>query len=441
MENTMNLIPDLPDFSSELETYWNKEVFSPEMSETEQRVIEKGKLVIKVAAGSQSFGLATATSDVDIHGVYVLNWSERVRHDAPTQIADEMNNEVYWDITKFLAELNNANPQALEMLYAPRHCVFRGWELLEEIRSRYDFLTKRCNKSFGEYARGQVDKATGLNKKVFDPQPKERYRFVNFIYVLENNRAVPLLEWTAEHFHGKPEEVQKWFALAKIDHADSTYALYRQRRSPFIMAKIFAVECLRKVFPSIKSVPEHTWRWAYGAVRDPAKSDDVQLNSIPKGNKPIAHIFVNRNDFKMKCKKWFQYWDWVKRRNEERYNTTLQHGQGYDAKNIMHCVRLLQTAYGIATEQTVPVYRADKAICKVVAQDCNKHPYENDRDFLLAIKRGEWTFDDIIAYINAVATEVDEAFKKSSLKETGYTPAEMDAYAIDIATRVLNEGR
>lgn len=434
----MNKIPELPEFSEELKKFWENEVSDHEPTETEKRVAEKGKLVIKVAAGSQSFGLATATSDVDIHGVYVLNWEERARHDAPMQIAEKMNNEVYWDITKFLSELNSANPQALEMLYAPRHCVFMGWELLEAIRNRFDFLTMRCNKSFSEYARGQVDKATGMNKKVFDPQPKERPRFVDFVYVLERNHAVPLMEWIESNYSGNPVELQRWFAIAKIDHADSTYAMYYQRKPLLTMAKIFAVECIRKVFPSVRSVPEHKWRWAYGVVRDISKSDDIQLNSIPKGLDPVAHIFVNRNDFARKCKKWYQYWDWVDRRNEERYNTTLKHGQGYDAKNIMHCVRLLQTAYGIATEHTVHVYRADKAISNVVATGYNKHPYDNDRDFLLAIKRGEWTFDDIIAYINAVSGEVDEAFGKSGIKETGYTPEEIDLYAIKIAKFVLD---
>ena len=438
MKKNTAIIPELPDFSEELKKYWETEIGPHELSETEQNVLKKGKLIIKVAAGSQSFGLATATSDVDIHGVYILNWEERIRHDAPDQIADPMNNEVYWDITKFLAELNNANPQALEMLYAPRHCVFMGWELLEEIRNTFDFLNKRCNKSFAEYARGQVDKATGMNKKVFDPQPKERPRFVDFVYVLERNRALPLMKWIKENYRGKPEAVQRWFALAKIDHADSTYAMYYQRKPLLTMAKVFAVEFIRTLCPWVRSVPEHKWRWAYGAVRDINKSNDIQLNSIPKGIDPVAHVFVNRNDFARRCKKWYQYWDWVKRRNEERYNTTLSHGQGYDAKNIMHCVRLLQTAYGIATEHTVPVYRADKAICKVVAPEFNKHPYDNDRDFLLAIKRGEWTFDDIIAYINAVSKAVDDVFNNTVMREKGYSPVEMDLYAMDIAKRVLN---
>ena len=432
-----NNIPELPPFSKELERYWEEQVTNGAMSETEKRVHEKGILLIKVAAGSQSFGLATETSDVDIHGVYILKWSERIKHDAPSQIADEKNNEVYWDITKFLTELNSANPQALEMLYAPRHCVFVGQSILEILRKRFDFLTMRCDKSFCEYARGQVDRAKGLNKKVFDPQPKDRPRFVDFIYVLDGNLATPLMEWVKANYRGKPEEVQRWFSIARIEHGDCIYAMYFQKKPLSISIREFARKCLSKVFKGVRQLPEHKWRWGYGVVRDIERSDDIQLNSIPKGLRPVAHIFVNRNDFARKCKKWHEYWDWVKARNEERYNTTLKHGQGYDAKNIMHCVRLLLTAYGIATEHTVPVYRADRDLCNKVCMDYNKHPYSNDRDFLLAIKNGVWTFDDIIDYIGELGKEVNKAFAASGLKEKAYTPEEIDKFSVELATKLL----
>ena len=431
----MKEIPEIPPFSDELKRYWQSHI-NGEMSETEKEVRQKGTLLIKVAAGSQSFGLATATSDVDIHGVYILNDEERLKHDAPSQIADKMNNEVYWDITKFLAELNAANPQSLEMLYAPRHCVFEGWDLLLLIREKFDFITMRCDKSFGEYARGQVDRARGLNKKVFDPQPEARPRFVDFIFVLDGNLATPLMKWIEKNYRGKPEEVQRWFSLSRIDHADSTFALYFQKKPLIIKIREAARKLLSKVFSGVRQLPEHNWRWAYGVVRDVNKSDDILTNSIPKGLTPVAHLFVNRNDFAMKCKKWHQYWDWVKFRNEERYNTTLKHGQGYDAKNIMHCVRLLQTAYGIATEHTVPVYRAGSNVSSRVCIEYNKHPYDNDRDFLLAIKNGEWTFDDIITYIGELGKEVSREFAKSGIKEKAYTPEEIDSFVIYLANVV-----
>ena len=51
------------------------------MTETEQKVRKIGTLIIKVISGSTSFGLNTPTSDIDIRGVYILPWEDRLRQD------------------------------------------------------------------------------------------------------------------------------------------------------------------------------------------------------------------------------------------------------------------------------------------------------------------------------------------------------------------------
>ena len=362
--------------------------------------VEKyGQVIVEAITGSQSFGLATPTSDVDYHGVYVLNEEQRILYNAPDEIGDEKNNTVYWELSKFLYLLNSANPQALELLYSPESCVKIGLALLRKIRSEMDFITMRCKDSFVEYARGQICRAKGLNKKIWNPQPEQRPRFVDFIYVLEGNLATPLMTWISVHYQGNPDDVQKWFSISKVDHADSIYALYYQPKP---------------VLAASEKVPEHEWRWAYGVVRDVNKSDDVQCNSIPKGLTPVAHIFVNRNDFAKKCKLWHEYWDWVKRRNAERYNQTLQHGQGYDAKNMMHCMRLLHTAKDIATKNTVVVDRT------------------TERDFLLGVKKGSHSYEEAMAYVENLSNEVIEAFKVSGLKSESYTMEELGQYLLSI---------
>ena len=347
--------------------------------------------------GSQSFGLATPTSDVDVHGVFILGEEQRLRYNAPDEIADQKNNTVYWELSKFLYLLNNANPQALELLYSPEHCVRIGEDLLEKIRNDMDFLTYRCKTSFVEYARGQISRAKGLNKKVFDPQPKERPRLVDFIYVLASAHAVPLLEWISDNYEGDPDEEQRWFAISAIDHADRTYAMFHQDPTDGDASK-----------------PEHEWRWAYGVVRDPYKSDEVQMNSIPKGITPVAHIVVNHNAFARACKKWKEYWEWVDKRNPERYETTLKHGQGYDAKNMMHCIRLLLTARDIAEKHTLVVDRT------------------SDRDFLLGVKNGSHTYEEAMEYVELLSAEVIDAFDKSSIKQESYSMEELGDYLVGL---------
>ena len=109
------------------------------MTETEKKVRETGTLVVKCVVGSQAFGLATPTSDIDIRGVYVLPYKEWLRREPALQIADEKNNEVYWEVTKFIKELAKFNAQALDLLYSPDHCIIEGKVFLEKLRGKIPF--------------------------------------------------------------------------------------------------------------------------------------------------------------------------------------------------------------------------------------------------------------------------------------------------------------
>lgn len=373
------------------------------MTDTERKVRSAGTLIIKVVTGSTSFGLATPTSDLDIRGVYVLPWEDRVRQDVGDQIANSTNDETYWEITKFFRELAKANPQALEMLYSPDNCILEGKEYLEKIRNEMSFVTRRCEKTFVEYARGQIHRARGMNKKVFKPKPTEPPCVLDYCYVASPyGGSIPVKEWLSTHADDEYGADQKWYAIAAIDHIDNGYAIYGQPVSD-------------------RNVPgqlEHEWRWAYGIVRNELTSGDVQLNSIPKDIPVLGFMYFNRNAYSKEFKERAEYKEWVEKRNPERYNTTIRHGQGYDAKNMMHCVRLLYTARDIATLGRVIVDRKE------------------DREFLLSIKNGEWKYDDILGYAENLVKSVTEQFALSRLRTSEYTAREIDDYTIDFINYV-----
>lgn len=340
-------------------------------------------IYIQVIVGSQSFGLATDKSDVDRKGVYILPNDERMKYEPIYEVSDEKHNNVYWDISKFLDLLNNANPGALEVLYSPAHCIEEGAHILEMIRYEHKFITAKCYESFTQYARKQIAKARGLNKKVFNPMTRKPL-VMDFCYVLTKPNhyegAIQLREWL---WVNKYCSDQKWFSLAAIDHMDGMYALYYQKH--------------RGV--SKMSKPEHEWRWAYGIVRNDETSDDIQLNSIPKGNMPVAFMYFNHNAFSKARKEYSEYLRWEEERNPERYAETIKHGQGYDAKNMMHCIRLLMTAIDIAEKKTVVVDRSA------------------ERDYLLSIKRGEHSFEEVMSRGDELCAKAEAAFAKADLPQ------------------------
>jgi hypothetical protein len=338
-----------------------------------------GWILMEAVVGSQSFGLATEKSDTDVRGVFVLPMEERISFSAFDQVADEKNNNVYWELKKFLQLLREGNPSALEFLNSPSRCILQGQEWFDFI-DKPIWVTERCAKSFLEYAKNQLSRAYGLNKKVFNPWPEEAPKVLDYCYVLENNLAVPFRDWLKSRPYECKDE-QKYYAIAAIDHVTDTYALYWEN-VPLDTCEIAA--------------PEHEWRWAYGVVSDEDKANDIQLSSIPKGIPQAGILFFNRNAYSHACSEHTKYWKWVKDRNPERYDETVRHGQGYDAKNTMHCIRLLMTAKKLAETGRVQV------------------DWTSEREYLLAIKAGKFTYDEMMAKSDALVAEVAEAFRKST---------------------------
>lgn len=350
-------------------------------------------IIMSAIVGSQSFGLATETSDTDIRGVFVLPLEYRIAYDSFDQVADEKNNEVYWELAKFLQLLNDSNPSALELLNSPERCILSGCEWFARI-GQYDWLSLKCRDTFVNYAKSQLHRAYGLNKKVFDPQPEEPPRVLDFCHVVVDNGAMPVKEWLRKRVCND----QSWYALAAIDHITDAYAVFYQLHGDDDQDVNYS-------------------RWAYGMVNDEETSNDVHLSSIPKGHSPVATLFFNRNAYSRACKKHSEYWDWVKARNEARYAATVEQGKGYDAKNVMHCIRLLMTAYDIADRNEVVVDRT------------------NDREFLFRIRNGELSYDEAVELGNDMVERAISRFEQNTvIKQAPFSKRELS----EILVKLLN---
>ena len=76
----------------------------------------------------------------------------------------------------------------------------------------------------------------------------------------------------------------------------------------------------------------------------------------------------------------------------------MLHGGGYDGKNLAHCHRLLDMAIEIGEGKGINVRRSN-------------------RDQLLSIRRGEYSYDDLISEADAKIKRMEEVFDNSSLPE------------------------
>ncbi|HEV2480059.1 MAG TPA: nucleotidyltransferase domain-containing protein [Puia sp.] len=373
----------------------------------EQLMREPQHLLLKCVSGSRAYNLALPTSDTDLKGVFLLPQKELYGLSYTPQVSNESNDEVFYEAGRFIDLLSKNNPNILELLSTPPDHVLYRHPLMDLIKPE-DFLSKLCMDTFAGYARTQVKKARGLNKKINRSFERDRKSVLDFCYVVEGNGTVPLRAWLSAH-----QLRQEDCGLAALAHFRDAYQIYHQEpgvhSTPALKSDLTpgpAPEPAPNLDPtrgpenphigaaSPRSEPAPAFR---GIVSD-VTANDVQLSSIPKGLPPLAVMHFNKDGYSLYCREYKEYWDWTQARNEERYQSTLRHGQNYDAKNMMHTFRLLAMAEEIARHHQVIVHRPD-------------------RDFLLRIRAGEFSFEDLMLQVESRLVAIETLYAQSDLPE------------------------
>ena len=329
---------------------------------TIEQIKNNGWLIFEAITGSKAYGLDTAKSDTDIRGVFVLPKELFYSLEYVPQVSNESNDIVYYELKRFIELLSKNNPNIIELINVPENCILFKHELVNKIRPEL-FLSKLCEQTFANYAYTQIRKAYGLEKKIMNPVDEERKSVLDFCHVYVGKDPIDL-----EKFLSENKFEQERMGLTVIAHLRDCYNLFYSK--------------------------EHQYA---GVIRKEA-ANDVCLSSIPKGEIPVGLLYFNKDGYSLYCKKYKEYWEWVEKRNDDRYNTTMAHGKNYDSKNMMHVFRLLLMAKEIATEGKVNVWR-------------------KDRIFLLDVKQGKYEYDDLLTRAELLRNELPELFQKSNLPD------------------------
>lgn len=318
-------------------------------------------ILLETISGSRAYGLHSEASDTDIRGIYYMPYRAFFGLKDSEQIANDTNDTVFYEIGRYVELLLKNNPNILELLNAPEDCIKHRHPLIGLINPA-DYLSRLCAQTFAGYAMSQVKKAGGLNKKIFNPVGKEKKSVLDFCYVIQGAQSVPLNSWLMQ----KGLDVGNC-GLSRIDHAKDMYALFYSET-----AKL------------------------NGIAKNAA--NDVSLSSIPEGMSPIALMSFNKDGYSIYCREYKEYWDWVGKRNEQRYSNTIASGKNYDSKNMMHTFRLLNMAEEIAREKVVHVRR-------------------KDREFLLKVKAGAFEYNDLMQMADEKLARIEDLFAKSDLPD------------------------
>lgn len=373
--------------------------------------IEKKGLAYKYVRGSQLYNTALpdGQSDVDYGGVYIADNDVLLGLSAnyEPQISDEKHDTTYYELGRWVELLMKANPNALESLFVPEDKIIGDIHpAIQLIRDNKElFLTKECFGSLCGYAKSQVAKCRGLNKKCVQPV-LERKEVLDFCYTFKGQGSQSMKDFLAERGLD-----QKYCGLVNIPNMKDTYGVYydfashakfehmdfpTRRELALYVMEIFGENYYKDNY--LRRIHDNEFFGYSGIVHPDGKSNEVRLSSIPKGEMPICFMTYNQNGYESHCRKYKEYQEWVEKRNPVRYESNLK--SNYDCKNVMHCVRLLHMGKELAENKGFNVVRTW------------------DREMLLDIRNHKYEYEEIMDYVDKTYNDMMEAKKTCILPDT-----------------------
>lgn len=353
-----------------------------------------------VVRGSHAYGTNLPTSDTDYSGVFVQNLDSILGMSYVEQINDDKNDIVIYELRRFLELLAKNNPTILELLNTPEDCIVYKHPLFDKILQNKDnFLTKICANSFGGYAKEQIGKAKGQNKKQnWEKDKVTRKEVLDFVYVIEGEKSIPWKVWNSD----KGFE-EKFIGVVNVPNARDIYSVFFDRVAYNCFSESIP-ENVRESAKYIRTEANLPMGFGYkglvktGEGKNMAESNQLRLSSIPKGETPICIITYNKDGYTQHCNDYKSYETWLEQRNEQRWVDVESHGQKIDGKNMMHCRRLMDMAREIAEGKGIVVRRPN-------AQE------------LIDVRQGKVDLQTLIDHVENEIKEIDILYKNSTLPD------------------------
>ena len=362
-------------------------------------------------AGSHAHGTAREGSDVDLRGVCVaplparlslFSTFEQYEGPFPLELAtsvmprlrahataarglDIKTECVIFDVAKFVGLCAEANPSALEILFADeRDWVLEtpAWRQLH--RARHRFLTRKVRQTFLGYAMAQLKKIKThrswlLNPPVRKPS-REDFGLPASGGILGRDDQSRIEQSIADRIRS--------YGIDNIDMPRPTRIAVQERMDAFFRDVLSA---------SDGEIDERTRAVASHGLSLPG---DV-----------VAALNAEKR-YRAAMKHWDSYQIWKSQRNRAR--AELERAHGYDTKHAMHLVRLMRMGIEVLECGELIVRRPDAAE-------------------LNAIRDGAMSFDELLA----AAASLNEAMEHAAATAT--LPDDVDREHVDrLALRLMS---
>lgn len=425
-----------------------------------------GLIIYKHYRGSYAQGTyIEGVSDKDIGGIFILpkNYLYGLECEYIPQVANETNDEVYYELGRFMQLILKHNPTIIESLFIDKEFIIYEHPIMGIIKSiASDYITKKLVHNTVGFATSQIKKCTS-SEKLFSHPVTEKKGPLDFCYTFYKQGSTKLINWLDNH-----GLYQRYCGLVSVPNMHDVYGVYYDWKSHIEDNNISVDDMYDRVHLNgrlrgsdddvtrfTQTIMEYyncnttqnpfldlqyylsnlTKRLGYsGIVAEDGSSntlryiqdnytekDGVMLNSVEKDAKPICYMSFNSDGYAKHLRDYTRYQKWLKERNPVRYENNKDYR--YDAKNVMHCFRLLNMAIEMSQGKGILVNRQNI-----------------DRDFLLAVRNHTYSYEELMAMLNEKEAEMKQSLETSSLPEE-INIDKVNKLLIDIRTKFFNDGK
>jgi len=340
-----------------------------------------------VRHGSHAYGTNTETSDEDFKGVaippkeYFFSYSKRFEQ-AELKAPDP--DAVIYDIRKFFTLAAGCNPNIIEVLHTDPsdHLVVTpiGQRILD---NKDAFLSKRIKHTFLGYSVSQLKRIKTHKRWIMDP-PKAPPTRADL--GLPEQTLIPQDQLTAAF-----AEVQKELDRMGFDFMENLEE----------STKIEVKNSMATMLAEMKITSDEQ----FGAA---ARKIGLTDNFI--------ELMQKERQYRSAKQEWDQYQNWKKTRNAKR--SALEEKYGYDTKHAYHLVRLIRMCREVLLTGKVIVKRPD-------------------REELLAIRNGAWTYEQLIEFAEREDLALNELYNSTNVLPKTPDQDKLDQLCIELIEEAI----
>lgn len=337
--------------------------------------IEERTILIALT-GSRGYGLATATSDYDYRGVFIATkpyylgfetieqadrgWEE----ETPSQFPFLSKDTCFYELRKFLKLSVDNNPNILELLW------FNDYVHLTEVgnilkQHRQMFLSKRVKFTYSGYGYAQIKKLESHRRWLLNP-PTHKPTPAEFGLVEQPPLTVAEMNGFLEYLY--------LLVRDRIEFLEPAKTLYN------LLTADIDFKGVLKQYPLPPETLETT-------------------QTLANSSKDFIQLLQKSQQYQRAIREYNHYLDWKKHRNKAR--AEMEAKVGYDCKFAMQAIRLLKTGIEILETQHLIVDRRESG----------------DAEELLAIKKGQHSYDEVMAMAKNLYQQLDLAETRSTLPQ------------------------